>query len=256
MGNRFQHRKIKCFLAFLLLLETNFGVAESVTVAVSANFLTPLRSLRDSFELIGQYQLVVVSGSTGQLHAQIVNGAPFDILLSADKNTPTLLVDSGFGEPGTQFTYARGQLVLWALGPESHRPQPLERLKNGDFRHLAIANPRIAPYGVAARQTLTALGIWERFSERIVLGENIGQTFSWVETGNAELGLVALSQALSYRHPSNYRIIPDDLYDPIRQDAILLKRGKENLAAIAFYDYLRSENAARIIKRYGYSRND
>lgn len=240
-----------CF-ALLLLLGGRLGHAESVTVAVATNFLIASHDLKDSFQLGRSHEVVLVSGSTGQLYAQIINGAPFDIFLSADQKTATLLVKSGFADSSSQFTYARGQLVLWKNNLDVRTVATLKELKEGRFRYLSIANPRIAPYGLAARQTLTALGIWSQLQERIVLAENISQAFAWVQTGNADLGLVAFSQVMSYKTHRNFIVIPSALYDPILQDAILLMRGTNNPAAIAFYNYLRSENASGIIKKHGY----
>jgi len=239
-------------LALLFLLGGRLGYAESVTVAVSSNFLVAFYDLKDSFELSRPHEVVLVTGSTGQLYAQIINGAPFDTFLSADQKTATLLVESGFADPSSQFTYARGQLVLWKNNLDVRASATLKELKEGHFRYLSIANPRIAPYGLAAQQTLTALGSWSQLQERIVLAENISQAFTWAQTGNADLGLVALSQALSYKTHGNFIVIPSALYDPILQDAILLMRGASNPAAIAFYKYLRSEDASDIIEKHGY----
>ena len=247
-----QYRKKMVWLVLLFLLGGHLGHAESVTVAVSANFLIAFYDLKNSFELNGSHEVVLVTGSTGQLYAQIINGAPFDILLSADQKTATLLVESGFADPDSQFTYARGQLVLWGNNLNVRASAMLKELKEGHFRYLAIANPRIAPYGLAARQTLTALGIWPQLQERIVLAENTNQAFAWAQTGNADLGLVALSQALGYKAHRNFIVIPPVLYDPILQDAILLMRGVSNPAAVSFYNYLRSGNASDIIEQHGY----
>ena len=255
MRPKIQHRKIVICLALLFLLGNRFNHAESVTVAVSANFLIAFYDLKNSFELGGSHEVVLVTGSTGQLYAQIINGAPFDVLLSADQKTATLLVESGFADPDSQFTYARGQLVLWGNNLNVKASTILKELKEGHFRYLAIANPRIAPYGFAARQTLTSLGIWPQLQERIVLAENTSQAFVWAQTGNADLGLVALSQALGYKTHRNFIVIPPALYDPILQDAILLIRGTNNPAAISFYNYLRSGDASDIIKQHGYLKN-
>jgi len=252
MRPKTQHQKTTICLALLFLLGGRLGHTESVTVAVSANFLIAFYDLKNSFELNGSHEVVLVTGSTGQLYAQIINGAPFDIFLSADQRTATLLTKSGSAEPSSQFTYARGQLVLWGNNLNVRASTSLKELKEGHFRYLAIANPRIAPYGLAARQALTALGIWGQLQERIVLAENTSQAFVWTQTGNADLGLVALSQALGYKTHRNFVVIPPALYDPILQDAILLIRGAKNPAAISFYNYLHSGNASDIIKKHGY----
>jgi molybdate transport system substrate-binding protein len=229
------------------------GLAGEVTVAVAANFLEPLRAIGAEFEAATGDELVIVAGSTGQLYAQIVNGAPFDILLAADRERPRLLAESGRGDPGSVFTYAVGRLALWSARPGLVDAGTLDRLADVRFRWIAIAEPDVAPYGFAARQALLNLGIWTTIEPRIVKGQSIAQTFASVATGNADLGLVALSEALAYEGPASYAIVPQALYDPIRQDAILLHGGAGNAAATAFLRFLQSPAAARIIERYGYA---
>lgn len=224
--------------------------AESLTIAVAANFLNPLQALKAEFEGSMGHEITVVGGSTGQLYAQIINGAPFDVLLAADTERPRLLAAEGWGDPSSRFTYAFGRLVLWSF--EDIDESTLERLAEQDFHWLAIANPDLAPYGAAAKQVLETLGVWASVSNRIVRGGNIGQAFAFVETGNAQLGLVALSQALAYRHKASFVIVRQELHDPIRQDAILLRRAGDNSAAHDFMRFLETPLAATIIERYGY----
>jgi molybdate transport system substrate-binding protein len=201
----------------------------------------------------GGHEVVASAGSTGQFYAQIRNGAPFDVLLSADRTTPEKLEAEGFTVTGTRFIYAIGKLALYSA--ESNRigtdgPAALR----GDFRKLAIANPDIAPYGLAAQQVLTALGLWEALRPKLVLGKNIAQTFQFVATDNAELGFVAVSQIAGPNAPkggSRWEV-PQSLYRPLEQDAVLLQRGAANPAARAFLDFLRSQRARELIASYGY----
>jgi len=226
--------------------------AESITIATAANFLNPLRALQAEYEASTGYDIAVVSGSTGQLYAQIINGAPFDILLAADRERPRLLADAGWGDASSRFTYAIGRLALWSREPALVDGLSLDELGALEFRWLAIASPAVAPYGVAAEQVLEALGIWQEMQSRMVRGQNIAQTFALVETRNAELGLVALSQALTYENTAAYVIVPRELHDPIGQDAILLGPARENSAALDFLKFLQSPTATAIIERHGY----
>ena len=206
--------------------------------------------LEISFEEDGIHELAVVYGSTGQLFAQIVNGAPYDVFLAADRERPRRLADMGLGN--APFTYAFGRLALWTREPGFIDSLTVSVLTRGDFRRLAIANPRLAPYGVAARETLHALGMWESLQAKIVFGENVGQAFAMAETRNAELGLVALSAAVAYTNIATYVSVPPEYHGPIRQDAILLNRGRDNPAALAFIDFLRGIDARRTIAEAGF----
>ena len=226
--------------------------AEEVTIAVATNFLIPSRALESEFEASSDHQVVLTSGATGQLYAQIVNGAPYDILLAADQDRPRLLAETGLGDPSSVFTYAIGRLALWSGDPERIGEESLESLLENEFRWFAIAEPAVAPYGAAAEQALENLGAWQLLESRIVRGQNVAQTFAMIETGNAQLGLVALSQALVYESAASYRVVPRELYSPIRQDVILLQRAAENSAAHAFLEFLKTPEAAQIIQRYGY----
>jgi molybdate transport system substrate-binding protein len=226
--------------------------AESVTVAVAANFLSPVQALEAEFEAATGHEIVIVAASTGQLYAQIVSGAPFDVLLAADQQRPRLLAEQGRADAATQFTYAVGRMALWTREPALRDRLTLDLLADGDFRWLAIANPQLAPYGAAAQQALEALGFWQALERRIVRGENIAQTFVMAETGNAELGLVALSQAITYQGAAAYVVVPSELHDPIRQDAILLRRAQTSPAALAFMQFLRGPAMGAILERYGY----
>lgn len=235
----------------LLALGLASGVyAEQATVAVAANFAWSMGDLEALFEADGIHELTVASGSTGQLYAQIVNGAPYDVFLSADRERPRRLAESGMGN--APFTYSVGRLALWTPEPHFTDGLTVDVLAGGDFRRLAIANPRLAPYGVAARQSLQTLGLWESLQAKIVLGENVSQAFAMAETRNAEFGLVALAMAVAYPGDATYVIVSADYHEPIRQDAILLNRGRDNPAALAFIDFLQGTDARRIIADAGF----
>ena len=228
-------------------------LAGEAQLAVAANFVVPLRSLGEGFARHSGHTLRVSSGASGKLYAQIVNGAPFEVFLSADHSTPERLEKEGQAVPGSRMTYATGRLVLWSVRAEIVDAAG-EVLNNSTFRHLALANPKTAPYGAAAVEVLKALGRYEQWQGRFVQGENIAQTQQFVASGNAELGFVALSQV--WRDGKlvggSAWMVPAQLHAPIRQDAVLLKRGERNPAAMAFLDYLKSEAGRRIIAAHGY----
>ena len=242
---------MKSSVSALLALCLVSGVdAEQATVAVAANFAWPMGDLEALFEEDGVHDLTVVHGSTGQLYAQIINGAPYDLFLAADAERPLRLAEQGFG--ATPFTYALGRLALWTRHEDFSANLTENTLVSAAFRRLAIANPQLAPYGVAATETLEAMHLWESMQPKIVLGENVGQAFAMVETRNAELGLVALSAALAYPSEAAYMTIPAQYHSPIRQDTILLMRGRDNPAALAFFGFLQAPEAHRIIASAGF----
>jgi molybdate transport system substrate-binding protein len=226
--------------------------ADEVTIAVAANFRGALEALQSEFEAATPHRVAITSASTGQLYAQILNGAPFDILLAADQERPRLLAESGIGDASTVFTYAVGQLALWSRDEGLVTADTLARLADIPFRWLAIAHPELAPYGAAAKQVLENLGFWDVLTPRLVMGQNIAQTFAMAETRNAQLGFVALSQALAYPGSASYVVVPSGLYEPIRQDAIVLRRAADNAGAAAFLDFIRSSRASEILGRFGY----
>lgn len=237
----------------LLLVLTSTAQAGEIYVAVATNFQGTLRSLAQHFEATSKDRVRITSGSTGKLYAQIQHGAPFDVLLAADAEHPRLLVEQDLGTPGTRFTYAIGRLALWSARADRSVAGG-KALKEGKFRHLAIANPKIAPYGNAARQVLQRLGLWESLQMHLVQGEDIGQAFQFVASGNADLGFVALSQVLN---PANspkgsYWIVPQTLYGPIEQQAVLLSRASHKRAAYDFLRYLKKAEARVIIEHQGY----
>ena len=237
------------FLLFLVLVFIQ-AHAEEIKVAVAANFAAPMKKISDEFEKDTGNRALLSFGATVQFYAQIRNGAPFDILLAADDRTPKKLEDEKLALPGTQFTYAIGKLVLWSQKANFVDSKVLERKS---FLHIAIANPELAPYGAAAIDTLSKLGLLKELEPRFVKGESIGQTYQFVASGNAELGFVALSQVLKDgRIPGSSWIVPQDLYSPIRQDAVILAHGRDNPAAASLLEYLKGEKARAIIRSYGY----
>ena len=227
--------------------------AAEVLVAVASNFAEVADRIGTGFEEVTGHRVRFATGSTGKLYAQIRHGAPFDVLLAADRARPDRLVSDGLAVVDSQTTYAVGRLALWGRSDPREAEDVEAALRAGGFRRLAIANPELSPYGVAARQTLEALGLAEAFRPRLVFGENIGQTFALVRTGNAELGFVALAQlhstpSLGGRH----WLVPEGLHAPIRQDAVLLERAAEAPAARAFVEYLTSPAARDLIRAHGY----
>ena len=222
-------------------------------MAVAANFSAPMKVIAQAFERETGHKAVLSFGATGQLYAQIRNGAPFSILLAADELTPAKIEKEGLGVTGTTFTYAIGQLVLWSKNPGRVDEQG-EILKKGGFTKLAIANPKLAPYGAAAIEVLNHLGVMHQVKPKIVEGANIAQTFQFVFSENAELGFVALSQVYEngkLKQGSGW-LVPKSLYSPIKQDAILLNLGRNNPAALALMQYLQSDAAKRVIQNFGY----
>lgn len=236
-------------LSLVVCLWVSPARADEIRIALATNFKTTGDQLKADFEARSDHTLILSAGSTGKLYAQIINGAPFDIFLSADKAHPKRLIENGYAISGTHDTYAIGRLALWSAGKEVNE----ESLRMGTFRTLAIANPALAPYGAAAMEILQHLKI--STSEKIVRGENIGQAFAFVATGAADIGLVSLSQILSLpeERRGQYWLPGDDLYTPIRQDGVLLTRARDSDAARAFLIYLQSDEAKAIIAASGYT---
>ncbi|OOV92226.1 molybdate ABC transporter substrate-binding protein [Pseudomonas sp. MF6396] len=235
------------------MLTLNSAWADEVQVAVAANFTAPIQAIAKDFEKDTGHKLIASFGATGQFYAQIKNGAPFEVFLSADDTTPEKLENEGETVKGSRFTYAIGTLALWS--PKAgYVDDKGEVLKKNDYKHLSIANPKAAPYGLAATQVLAKLNLTEATNGKLVEGQNITQAFQFVSTGNAELGFVALSQIYKDGKVSNGSawIVPADLHDPIKQDAVILNKGKDNAAAKALVDYLKGPKAAEVIKSYGY----
>ncbi len=223
--------------------------AEEVRIAVAANFTDAAKEIGTLFEHKSGHRPLFSFGSTGQLYAQIAQGAPFDVFLAADQARPEQAIAEGLAVPGSRFTYARGRLVLYSR--EAGRVEGQRSLLVGGFDKLAIANPETAPYGAAAIEAMKALGSYDKLAPKLVRGNNIAQTFQFVATGNAELGFVALSQLAVDRGGSRW-LVPAGLHTPIAQDAVLLERGRDNETARAFLAYLKSEAARAVVARHGY----
>ncbi len=239
---------MRLLLSALLLALAVQARAETAFVAVATNFRPVVDALAEGFAAETGHRIEVSAAATGKLAAQIEAGAPFDVFLAADAATPERLVTEGVADGDTRFTYAVGQLVLWSADPALDLRDPVAALRAA--RHVAVANPAIAPYGKAAEQTLAFLNLSD-ISDRLVTGENIGQTYALVASRAAELGFVAGSAVTDGSGAS--WIVPADHHDPIRQDAVLLAHGAGNPAATAFLDYLRSAAAAPVIARFGYA---
>ena len=227
--------------------------ASEVKVAAATNFADPVKEIGALFEKSTSHKLVLSFGATGQFYAQITQGAPFEVLLAADKATPAKAIGEGHAVGGTAFTYAVGKLVLYSktvglvVGEST--------LRAGSFAKLAIANPGAAPYGRAAIETIKALGLYDMLASRIVQGQNIAQTYQFVESGNAEVGFVALAQVAFVKDGSRW-MVPPHLHAPIQQDAVLLKAGERSGAAKAFLDFLKRKEARSVIEKFGYGIGD
>lgn len=240
-------------LVFALLALSGEAFAEQVSVAVAANFSAPMKHIAQQFQQETGHTATLSFGATGQFYAQISNGAPFHVLLAADSKTPARLVKENLGVAGSQFTYAVGKLALYSAEPGRVDSEG-NVLKTGNFNKLAVANPKLAPYGQAATQVLQALGLAQAVAPKLVEGANIGQAYQFVASGNATLGFVALSQIL---HNGKIRsgsawVVPGGFYSPINQDAVLLNNGHNNAAAKALLAYLKSDSARTVIESFGY----
>ena len=251
---RLWHRAVSAVFLYGSLALVHAG---EVNVAVAANFAAPMQKIAQAFAQDTGHTALLAFGATGKFYAQIKHGAPFQVLLAADDETPAKLVAEGLGQAGTAFTYATGRLALWSKqvgvvddqgrvlqGPVSQQPS----IK------LALADPRLAPYGAAAVQTLTQLGVWPRWQSHVVQGDNIAQAFQFVATENALIGFVALSQVWADGRVSQGSawVVPQQLHEPLRQDALLLVNGKDQPAALALMAYLKGERAKAIVRAYGY----
>ena len=241
------------WFAILMALLAPLYAAE-VSVAVAANFAAPMQKIAQAFEQETGHKAVLSFGSTGMLYAQIRNGAPYQILLSADAEAPNKLEKEGLGVPGSRFTYATGSLVLWSKQP-GFVDDKGDVLRTAKFQRIAMANPKLAPYGAAAMETINKLGLQQHLQARIVQGDNIAQTYQFVATENAQLGFVALSQVLvdGKMKQGSAWMVPAELHAPIQQDAILLTKGSDSPAAAALMQFLRGERAKALIRAHGYA---
>lgn len=247
----------RCFTkvawAACLMWQASAAVAGEVQVAVAANFAGPFQKIVAEFQAESGHKAVTITGSTGKFYTQIKEGAPFELLLAADDETPRKLEDDGLAVKGQRFTYAKGKLVLWSAKADLVDAQGAV-LGKGAFTKLALANPKVAPYGAAGMEVLKALGVLEAVAPKIVQGDNIAQAYQFVATGNAELGFVALSQVAppDKAATGSWWVVPSGLYTPILQDAVLLKKGESNPAAAALFKFLKGDKAKAVIKAYGY----
>ena len=226
--------------------------SESITVAVATNFIQPMHHLSESFERDTGYRVKIVSGSSGKLYAQIINGAPFHLFFSADADKPAALEKAGLIQPGSRFTYARGELVLWTA--KSGEIVNQATLMDNQMTRLAIANPKLAPYGLAAQEVLVRLERWSALQAKLVYGENIGQTYHFAATANAQYAFIALSQLKANDNPTNgsYWRVPLEFYSPIEQQAVTLRLGEHHPIAAQFSQFMRSENVRLQIQQFGY----
>lgn len=226
--------------------------AAQVQVAVAANFSAPMEKIAKAFTEEKGHKVLPSYGSTGKLYAQVVNGAPFEVFISADQSHPQKLIEEKKALKESVFTYAVGKLVLWSPKEKAIDAKG-EVLNKMNYQHLSLANPRLAPYGLAAQEVLEKKGLWKKVEKKLVLGENINQAHQFVESGNAELGLVAYSQIIKNgKTVGSFWAVPQELYTPLLQDAVVLKKGKDSAAVKEFMAFLKSEKARTIIKDFGY----
>ncbi|SMF28070.1 molybdate transport system substrate-binding protein [Alteromonadaceae bacterium Bs31] len=246
--------RILIVAALVSLTASAATASQEVRVAVASNFIAPMRLIKKDFEASTSFKVSLSFASSGKLYAQIHNGAPYDLFLSADSTKPARLVKEGLAINSSLFTYALGTLVLWS-SDENLLSGKHEALAQNTFNKLAIANPKLAPYGAAAMQVLQQLGLSEAVQHKIVKGENIAQAYQYVSSGNAQLGFVAYSQIKAAKDPNrgSIWIVPETLYNAIQQDAVLLTSGKNKPAAKKLLEYLQSTAARTLIKQSGYS---
>lgn len=242
-----------CLASLIAVCASSGALADEVQVAVAANFTAPIQAIAADFEKHTGHRLIAAYGATGQFYTQIKNGAPFEVFLAADDTTPEKLEKEGDTVKGSRFTYAIGTLALWSA-KEGYVDDAGGVLQKNQYQHLSIANPKAAPYGLAATQVLAKLKLTEATQAKLVEGQNITQAYQFVSTGNAELGFVALSQIYKDGKVSSGSawVVPADMHDPIKQDAVILNKGKDNPAAKALVEYLKGPQAAAVIKSYGY----
>jgi molybdate transport system substrate-binding protein len=249
---QFRLQAVLCIVFFHVWLTA--ATAEEVRVAVAANFLATLNEIVKNFEKDTGHTVVVSSGSSGKLYAQIKNGAPFEIFFSADTNRPRTLEEEGLAVQGSRFIYSVGRLTLWSPDPDLVKENGETVLTNSKFDHLAIANPVTAPYGASAKKALEKMNLWDRVKDKLVQGENIGQTFQFVYSQNAQLGFVALAQVMDPKiSGSGSRWdVPPAFHDPLEQEVVLLVTGQNNSAAKEFLEYVQGEKSRAIIEQFGY----
>jgi len=242
-----------CVVTLLFSILASFANAGEVNVAVAANFAAPIQQIAALFEKESGNKVKLSFGSTGKLYSQIKEGAPFDVLLAADEKTPNLLEQENLAITNSRFVYAIGKLVLWS-SQAGYVDDKGNVLGNGNYNKLSYADPKLAPYGLAAQETLQKLNLWEQVQSKLVTGESITHAYQFAATGNTELAFIALSQITKDGRVTegSWWIVPADLYSPIKQTAVRLSAAKNKAAAQAFLDYLKSKKALTIIRRFGY----
>ena len=243
---------ISLFMCSVFLMAANAQAAE-IKVAVASNFANVLKEIAIEFQKDTGHQLAITPGATGKFYAQISNGAPFDVFLSADDETPRKLAQEGKAIASSQFTYAIGRLALWSPNLEMI-DKNADILKTDKFKFIAIANAKVAPYGQAAVQTMQKLGVLTKIEPRVVQGESISQTYQFVSTGNAQLGFVAMSQIVENGKikMGSAWIVPEEMHEQLKQDAVVLQSCKHMSACQALIEYLKSEKAKKLMASYGY----
>lgn len=252
------HHPLRSFLLLSALCLVTFvsstTQAEQTNIAVAANFTLPMKAIIEAFEKTSEHKVRLITGSSGKLFAQIQQQAPFDAFFSADATKPMALIEANTAIGDSEFTYAIGALVLWRSAAPTNNANILGELNGGHYRKLAIANPRVAPYGIAAMEVLTRLGLSAAATPKLVTGENIAQTYQFVASGNAQLGFIAQSQVMKNGQlPVGSWAVPTELHQPIRQNAVLLTHGQNNSATRALLAFMRTQAATDIIHAYGYS---
>ncbi len=246
-------RYVTAILLSTLILTTNSQAAE-VRVAVASNFTEPMARIAEMFQHDSGHKVTITAGATGKLYGQIVAGAPFDVFLAADEDAPKRLTQDGFAVSGSRFVYAEGKLVLWSIQPDLVDAKG-SVLRNGNYARLAISNPKVSPYGVAAKQTLEKLAMWNGLQRKLTKGDDTAQTYALAASENVDLAFVAISQLQQGgKLPTrgSWWIVPEELHAPLRQSAVLLTQGKDKAAAQALLDFLKSKKAATVIREFGY----
>ena len=246
------HRPLWALAALWTLCVPGQGRAAEVHVAVAANFSAPMQKIATAFEVQTGHRVRSALGSSGKLATQIKAGAPFEVFLSADSQTPLALEADGLTIVGSRITYAIGRLALWSRQTDLVDAQGAV-LRKGNFSYLAMADPRLAPYGAAALEVLKSMGLWPSLQSRVVQADSVGQTYQFVASGNAEMGFVAWAQVQEAQQKGSFWLVPTALHSPLRQEAVLLQKGKDNPAAQAFMPFLKSPQAQAIILSYGYT---
>ncbi len=242
------------YLIFLfpLLFGANTALADQTIIAVSANFLSPVKAIVKAFEKSTGHKAIISVGSTGQIYSQIINGAPYDVFLSADKRRPEMLENDRLIVKGSRFTYAIGKLALYS-SREKYVDVNGKILNSERFSRIAMADPKIAPYGLATKETLVKLGLYKSLRSKMVQGISVSQAFQFVYSGSVELGFVALSQIKGLKaYGGSYWVVPEDMHSPIEQQAVLLKKGRMNRVATGFVEFLQGNEAKKIIDNFGY----